>query len=271
MVQKAYKFRFYPTPEQEILLLRILGCIHLIYNKALATRTQAWHEHPERVSYKQTSAILTSWKKQEYLSFLPEVSSVVLQQSLRYLKTASNNLFSGHTKYPNSKKKRNVGSATFTKSAFKCKDGQVYLAKYAEQLYIRWSRQLLLGCIPSTIAISDANWGELVKQLEYKAQWYSRTLIKIDRYFPSSKRYSNCIHIVEKLSLNIRQWDCPESASHHDSYLNASINILATGQAVLVWVATVRPEESKSRRASTMKQKALNIDELGIFRKCLVG
>uniref|UniRef100_UPI003426BAD3 zinc ribbon domain-containing protein n=1 Tax=Okeania sp. SIO2F4 TaxID=2607790 RepID=UPI003426BAD3 len=36
-------------------------------------------------------------------------------------------------------------------------------------------------------AISDANWGELVRQLEYKAEWYGRELIKIDRYFPSSR------------------------------------------------------------------------------------
>ncbi len=64
MIEKAYKFRFYPTPEQESLLRRTLGCVRLIYNKALAARTQAWYEHQERVGYKQTSAMLTSWKKQ---------------------------------------------------------------------------------------------------------------------------------------------------------------------------------------------------------------
>ena len=80
MVEKAYKFRFYPTPEQQSMLLRTLGCVRLIYNKALAARTTAWYEHQERVSYKQTSAMLTSWKKQEDLDFLSEVSSVPLQQ-----------------------------------------------------------------------------------------------------------------------------------------------------------------------------------------------
>ena len=70
-------------------------------------------------------------------------------------------------------------------------------------------------------AISNANWGELVRQLEYKAEWYGRTLIKIDRYFPSSKRCSNCGHVVEKLPLNIREWDCPECGSHHDRDINA--------------------------------------------------
>ena len=87
-------------------------------------------------------------------------------------------------------------------------------------------------------AISDANWGELVRQLDYKAQWLGRELIKIDRYFPSSKRCSNCGHVVEKLLLNIREWDCPECDSHHDRDINASINILAARGAAPVWVAT---------------------------------
>ena len=51
-----------------------------VYNKALAARTQAWYEHKERVGYKQTSAMLTNWKKQEDLDFLDRVSSVPFQQ-----------------------------------------------------------------------------------------------------------------------------------------------------------------------------------------------
>ena len=64
MVEKAYKFRFYPTQSQENLLRRTIAYVRLIYNKALATRTQAWYENKERVGYKQTSAMLTNWKKQ---------------------------------------------------------------------------------------------------------------------------------------------------------------------------------------------------------------
>ena len=72
---------------------------------------------------------------------------------------------------------------------------------------------------------------------EYKAGWYGRELIKIDRYFPSSKGCSNCGYVVEKLPLNIREWDYPECGSHHDRDINASRNILAAGGAVSVWVA----------------------------------
>ncbi|WP_404786474.1 RNA-guided endonuclease InsQ/TnpB family protein [Altericista sp. CCNU0014] len=387
MTQKAFKYRFYPTPEQETLLRRTIGCTRLVYNRALSERTQAWYERQERVGYVETSAMLTAWKKEEDLQFLNEVSCVPLQQGLRHLQSAFTNFFAGRAKYPNFKKKRNGGSAEFTRSAFKFRDGQVYLAKSTEPLAIRWSRLLPQGCEPSTItvklspsgrwsvsllvdtlieplpqvktvigidlgitslvalstgekvtnpksfqakrlrlrrvqkalsrkqkgsnnrykaslkvarvhqemgdarqdflhklttrlvrenqtiavedlavknmvknrklsqSISDASWGELVRQLEYKCDWYGRDFVKIDRWFPSSKRCGHCGHIVETLALKIRAWDCPRCGTVHDRDVNAARNVLAAGLAVSVCGAGVRPEESKSRKATAMKQK----------------
>jgi putative transposase len=378
MTQKAFKYRFYPTPEQETLLRKTLGCTRLVYNRALAARTESWYERQERVGYTQTSSLLTDWKKQEELDFLNEVSSVPLQQSLRHLQTAFTNFFAGRAQYPNFKKKRNGGSAEFTKSAFKWRDGQLFLAKCLEPLGIRWSRAIPEGAEPSTVtvklspsgrwtvsllvdieieplpespqvvgidlgitslialstgekvanpkgfkakraklrkaqkalsrkqkgsnnrykarlkvakvhaeisdarqdflhklttrlvrenqtiavedlavknmvknrklalSISDASWGELVRQLGYKCEWYGRTLVKIDRWFPSSKRCGSCGHIVEKLPLNIREWDCPKCGAHHDRDVNAAHNILAAGLAVKVCGANVRPDRHKS-------------------------
>lgn len=105
------------------------------------------------------------------------------------------------------------------------------------------------------LSISDASWAELIRQLEYKCDWYGRTLVKIDRWFPSSKRCGHCGHIVDKLPLNIREWDCPKCGTHHDRDLNAANNILAAGLAVNVCGATVRPEQSKSVKAGATKQK----------------
>lgn len=355
-----------------------MGCTRLVYNRALAIRTEAWYSEKKRVGYSDTSAMLTEWKKQDDLQFLNEVSCVPLQQGLRHLQKAFSNFFEGRAKYPTFKKKRNGGSAEFTKSAFKWKDGQVFLAKCSEPLAIRWSRELPEGAIPSTItvklspagrwtvsllvdveikplpqslnqigidlgvtslvalsngekianpkgfnakrrklkkaqkalarkqkgssnrhkarlkvakvhqeisdarkdflhklttrlvrenqtiavedlavknmiknrklalSISDASWGELVRQLEYKCDWYGRTLVKIDRWFPSSKRCGNCGHIVETLPLNVREWDCPNCGTHHDRDINAANNILAAGLAVKVCGANVRPGRHKS-------------------------
>ncbi|WP_028954175.1 RNA-guided endonuclease InsQ/TnpB family protein [Synechocystis sp. PCC 7509] len=379
-MQKAYRYRVYPTSEQETLLRRTMGCARLVYNRALASRTEGWYERQEKVDYIKTSAMLTQWKKQEDLQFLNEVSCVPLQQGLRHLQKAFANFWAGHAKYPNFKKKHNGGSAEFTKSAFKWKDGQVWLAKCTEALPIRWSRQLPKGCEPSTItvkldasgrfhvsllvdtvieplpksnksigldmgitsliatsngdkianpkhfkrriaklrrvqkslsrkqkgsnnrhkqrlkvakvhgqitdsrkdflhklttqlvnenqtivvedlaiknmvknhklalSISDASWGEFVRQLAYKCEWHGRELIKIDRWFPSSKRCGNCGHIVDKMPLNVREWDCPKCQTNHDRDINASRNILAAGLAVSVCGANIRPDRQESKR-----------------------
>jgi putative transposase len=96
-------------------------------------------------------------------------------------------------------------------------------------------------------AIADASWSELIRQLEYKCQWYGRTLVKIDRWFPSSKRCGNCGHVVDKLPLDVREWDCPECGTHHDRDINAAHNILAAGLAVIVCGANVRPDGHESK------------------------
>ncbi len=355
-----------------------MGCARLVYNRALALRTDAWYNDQKRVGYSETSASLTEWKKNESLSFLNEVSCVPLQQGLRHLQTAFSNFFAGRANYPTFKKKRNGGSAEFTKSAFKWKDGQLFLAKCLEPLNIRWSRTLPDGVVPSTVtvklspagrwtvslltdveieplptslnqvgmdlgitslialstgkkvvnpkgfkakraklnraqkalsrkqkgsnnrykarikvakvhaeisdarkdflhklttqlvrenqtiavedlavknmvknrklakSISDASWGELVRQLEYKCDWYGRNFVKIDRWFPSSKRCGSCGHIVDQLPLNIREWDCPNCEIHHDRDINAAKNILAAGLAVKVCGANIRPDRHKS-------------------------
>ena len=78
-------------------------------------------------------------------------------------------------------------------------------------------------------AIADVGWGEFVRQLEYKAAWYGRTLIKIDRFYPSSKTCSCCGHVLDSLDLAVREWECPNCGAHHDRDLNAAKSVLAEG------------------------------------------
>jgi putative transposase len=378
-MEKAYRYRFYPTTEQEQLLRQTMGCVRLVYNKALAARTEAWYERQERVDYVLTSSMLTSWKQEVELGFLNDVSCVPLQQGLRHLQKAFSNFWDGRTKYPNFKKKHHGGSAEFTKSAFRWKNGRLFLAKCSEPLPIVWSRELPTGCEPSTVtvklsasgqwhvsllvntdieklpkinksigldvgitslivtsdgdkisnpkhfkrlrkklkkaqktlsrkqkgsknrhkarlkvakvhgqisdsrkdflhklttqlvrenqtivvedlaiknmvknhklalSISDASWGELIRQLAYKCEWYGRELVKIDRWFPSSKRCGSCGHVVDKLPLNVREWECPKCGANHDRDINASKNILAAGLAVSVCGANIRPDRDSSK------------------------
>jgi putative transposase len=384
MSQRAYRYRFYPTSEQAMLLGRTFGCVRFVYNWALRLRTDAWYARQERVSYVQTSAALTALKQDPDRAWLNEVSSVPLQQALRHLQTGFANFWAGRARYPSFKSKHGRQAAEYTRSAFRWKQapdgtGSLTLAKLAEPLTIRWSRPLPPGAVPSTVtitkdpagrwhismlveetirplppvdavvgldagltalvtmstgekilnpkhadrhrarlaraqrnlarkrkgsanrakarvkvarahariadarrdhlhklstrlvrenqtvvvedlnvrgmvrnrslarSISDAAWAELVRQLAYKADWYGRTLVKIDRWYPSSKRCSACGHVVQTLPLQVRAWACPACDTTHDRDLNAAINILAAGLAVTVCGDGVRPPRAPAR------------------------
>ncbi len=79
-------------------------------------------------------------------------------------------------------------------------------------------------------AISDASWRHLRSMLEYKAQWYGRELLVVDRWFPSSKLCSACGVLADSMPLNVRTWRCACGAVH-DRDVNAATNILAAGLA----------------------------------------
>ncbi|MFI6162033.1 RNA-guided endonuclease InsQ/TnpB family protein [Micromonospora haikouensis] len=105
-------------------------------------------------------------------------------------------------------------------------------------------------------AISDAAWRQFRTLLEYKADWYGRKLIVVDRWFPSSKLCCACGALAEKMPLNIREWTC-RCGVLHDRDVNAARNILAAGLAVTACGADVRPQrEAPSRtRQSAAKQE----------------
>ena len=99
-------------------------------------------------------------------------------------------------------------------------------------------------------AISDVGWGEFVRQLEYKSQWYGRQLVKIDRFYPSSKTCSHCGYVLADLPLDIREWVCPDCGTYHDRDTNAAKNILAAGLAAAACGGSVRPVRVRARRAT---------------------
>lgn len=92
-------------------------------------------------------------------------------------------------------------------------------------------------------AISDASWSEFRSMLEYKADWCGRTVIAIDRFYPSSKMCSMCGRINDSMPLHIREWECPCGVVH-DRDVNAAKNILAAGLAVRACGDGVRPPRS---------------------------
>ena len=104
-------------------------------------------------------------------------------------------------------------------------------------------------------SICDVGWGEFVRQLEYKAEWYGRSLIKIDKFYPSSKRCSNCGYVLESLTLDVREWACPECGAHHDRDINAANNVLAAGLAVAACGESVRPGRVKVQPGTARRSR----------------
>ena len=100
-------------------------------------------------------------------------------------------------------------------------------------------------------SISDVGWSEFTRQLEYKARWYGRTLIKIDKWYPSSKRCHSCGHVLDSLSLDERFWMCPQCKAFHDRDINAAKNVLAAGLAVSACGEAVRPGRAKALSGRT--------------------
>ena len=373
-VKRAYRYRFYPTPDQADLLCRTFGCVRYVYNRALAERSRAWTQDKKRVTFAQTCRMLTEWKAEPERAWLREVSNVALQQGLQHLQAAFVNFWGKRASYPQFKSRRKSrASATFTTSGFRWRDGKLWLAKMDAPLDIRWSRPLPEGAEPSTVtvsrdaagrwfvsllveetiephpaadtavgidagitslltlstgekianprherrdrkrlakaqrelsrkqkgstnwekarrkvarvhariadrradflhkvttrlvrenqalavedlnvrnmvknhslarAISDASWSEFRRMLEYKADWHGRTVIALDRFYPSSKTCSACGAIAAKMPLNVREWECRACGAAHDRDVNAAMSIRAAGLAVLACGDGVRP------------------------------
>lgn len=360
-VKRAFKYRFYPTPEQAAELSRTFGCIRLVWNKALNERQRRYSDEQQSTNYAQASASLTAWKRTPELAFLNDVSAVPLQQTLRHQQKAFSNFFAKRAGFPKFKsRKKSRASAEYTRSSFRWRDGQLTLAKMSEPLDIRWSRtlpgepttvtisrdpagrwfvsiltvdtvtalpqvdaavgvdvglttiaalstgekivnprheradrrklakthralsrkqkgsnnqdkaRLKLARIHGRIAdrradhlhklstrlirenqaiaiedlavrtmvknrrlaraISDAGWRQLRTMLEYKARWYGRDLMVVDRWYPSTRACSDCGAVGDRLPLDVRVWTC-QCGSFHDRDVNAARNLLAAGLA----------------------------------------
>jgi putative transposase len=100
--------------------------------------------------------------------------------------------------------------------------------------------------------MADVGWGELLRQLGYKARWYGRTFVRIDRRYPSSKLSHACRYMAESLPLNVRYWECPSCGTVLDRDVNAAQNIkdaglaeLAAGLAVSACGGGVRPTRKR--------------------------
>ncbi|HEY9694460.1 MAG TPA: IS200/IS605 family element RNA-guided endonuclease TnpB [Oculatellaceae cyanobacterium] len=355
MANKGYKFRLYPTLEQEKYLAKCFGCSRFLYNHFLRLITDTYAESKKHLKYTDTAKLLTLLKRDEQYSWLTEVNSQSLQQTLKDLESAFIRFFKKLGSFPVFKKKRNrqsfripqhwsitydgmlklpkmqpikmvqhreMGGVPSSVTISKTPTGKYYASilveydqkeaplngghvgvdlglkdflitsegkKYSnprfykralkrlkrlhrslsrkakgsnnrnkqrllvakahekvanQRLDMQHKLSLQLTCKNQVVAvedlhikgmvknrklaqaINDASWGQFLTMLEYKGELSGCEIRKLDRFFPSSKRCSNCGYIYNDLTLSIREWACPECGTHHDRDVNAATNIL---------------------------------------------
>jgi len=120
--------------------------------------------------------------------------------------------------------------------------------------------------------IADASWRRFISFLEYKANWYGRILIKVNRYFPSSKLCSVCGYKKEDLKLSDRKWKCPKCGTLHDRDINAAINLLKEGlkqlkkmgSPTLRAVGLGQPELTPVERANNSTQPSAGVNAFAL-------
>jgi putative transposase len=81
--------------------------------------------------------------------------------------------------------------------------------------------------------ISDASWSKFIELLSYKSEWNDKKIVKIDRFFPSSKTCNCCGYINQNINLDMREWTCPSCHTKLDRDINASKNILKEGYKII--------------------------------------
>jgi len=385
MVNKTYKFRIYPTAEQETLLAKHFGCTRYVYNHFLNERKEQYQRDKKSDNYYKQAAALTKLKKEEGTKWLKEVNSQSLQFALRSLDTAFLNFFRGNAQFPKFKSKKHKN--TFTIPQFgKLEDGKIIIPKFKDGIKVKLHREVkgkigkmsitktptgkyyvsifteqIIDELPKTnkqvgidlglkdfvitsdnkkfknnrytkkyakqlkkaqqhlsrkqkgsngfekqrlkvakihekIAscrldtlhkvshklvnefdvivcedlnvkgmiknhklskhISDASWGNFVRLLQYKCDWYGKELVKVNRFYPSSKTCGDCGWINQELKLSDREWTCKSCGVVHDRDVNASRNILKEGLKIISG-GTLDNTDGDSNKTSVKKHKSV--------------
>jgi len=138
-VRTAYKCRAYPDEAQQAMLSRTFGCVRVVWNRTLAARRTRWRAEGKGTSYAETDRALTAMKRDPDLKFLNEVPAVPLQQALRHQQAAFTAFWEKRARYPRFKSRASRQSASYTRAAFRIKDGALYLAKMSAPLRFVWS------------------------------------------------------------------------------------------------------------------------------------
>jgi len=301
MIHKSYKFRISPTKKQQKLLSKHFGHCRFAFNRFLSEWKETYEKDKTSLNYYDNAKFLTILNKETDFSWLKEVNSQSLQASLKNLDTAYKNFFKQQNQFPRFKSKYDRQSFKVPHNVCVVNE-KIILPKFKEGIPFKQHRKLegkiLFATVSKTTtgkydvsitceqehppypktgkavgnmlknhrlaqAMSDVSLGAFYTMLAYKAKWNQKDYVKIDRFFPSSKRCSNCGWINQDLKLSDREWTCSGCGETHDRDLNASKNILNQGLKILSGCGTQSDVKQKREEALSL-DKSMNPEALPI-------
>ena len=139
-INKTYKYRIYPTKQQEEMFSKYFGCVRFVYNHFLAERQNQYKETGKSDNYYKQASTLTILKKQEDYSWLKEVNSQTLQCALRHLEVAYTNFFLGRAKFPKFKKKKDINSFSIPQNVF-LSNNKLIIPKFRDGIKVKLHRE----------------------------------------------------------------------------------------------------------------------------------
>ncbi|WP_289141622.1 transposase [uncultured Brevibacillus sp.] len=161
MANKAYKFRLYPTPQQEQLLAKTFGCVRFIYNKMLAERKETYEQYKDDKEMLKKQKLPTPAKYKDEFVWLKEVDSLALANAGLHLQKAYQNFFSGRAKFPafKSRKARQTYTTNVVNGNIMLLDGSIKLPKL-KLIRIKQHREIPLHHMIKSCTISQTKTGK---------------------------------------------------------------------------------------------------------------